>query len=97
MNETPTAVELTAARITALAARLEASPREVLALAASLERDHARQLDGARLDYELARIRASGAAVSAIDILLLGYASFALDDLDRALKLVWSDVEVGSS
>ena len=77
-----------AARLAALAARIDASPRELLALAARLAPSSA-PIDRARIDAELARIRAAGEAADAgVGILLLGFANFAADDIDRALEIV---------
>lgn len=90
----PRAVE--AKRLAALAARLDASPRELLALAARLAPSQ-EPIDRARIDAELARIRAAGEGGGAgVDILLLGFAKFATDDIDRALEIVrrGADVEL---
>jgi DNA-binding IclR family transcriptional regulator len=87
--------EIDATRRAALAARLDASPRELLALAARLA--PRQRIDRADVDAELARIRAAGESADAgVDILLLGFANFAADDIDRALEIVWrgSDVEL---
>ncbi len=91
--------EVDAQRLRALAARLDASPRELLALAARLapSAPHER-IDRARIDAELARIRAAGASADAgVGILLLGFAAFAADDIDRALEIVWRGADVGMS
>jgi len=88
--------DVDAKRLAALAARLDASPRELLALAARLAPSH-EQIDRARTDAELARIRAAGDAVDAsVGVLLLGFAKFAADDIDRALEIAWrgGDVEL---
>jgi hypothetical protein len=80
--------DVDAQRLAALAARLDASPRELLALAARLAPSHDR-IDRARIDAELARIRAAGDGADAgVGILLLGFAKFAADDIDRALEIV---------
>ena len=77
-----------AARLAALAASIDASPRELLALAARLAPSPA-PIDRVRIDAELARIRAAGEAADAgVGILLLGFANFAADDIDRALEIV---------
>lgn len=78
-----------AARIAALAERLGVSPREVLAVAARVAFDEDKTIDAARLAAELARAR-SPEAQAAVELLLLGYPSFAQDDLDHALKVLWS-------
>lgn len=76
-------------RVAALAARLELAPREVLALAARLAAPGT-PLDALRLDAGIAAIRrAPAAAEAAADLALLGYAGYALDDVDHALSLVW--------
>ncbi len=81
-----------ATRIAALAARLELSPRQVLALAARVAASAERPLDARGLATEIGRLRdAREAAAAATDLLLLGHASFALDDIDHALRLVWSE------
>jgi hypothetical protein len=86
--------ELDAKRLAALAARLDASPREVLALAARLAPSH-ELIDRARIDAELARIRAAGEGADAgAGILLLGFAKFAADDIDRALQITWGGADV---
>jgi hypothetical protein len=78
-------------RIEALAGRLELTPRQVLAIAARAVELN-RPLGAIWLGKEIARVRlASEAAEAAADLALLGYASYALDDVDRALALVWSD------
>ncbi len=78
-------------RIAALAARLELTPRQLLALAARAA-DADAPLDAPRLEHEIALVRtAAGEAEAAADLALLGYASYALDDIDHALALVWSD------
>lgn len=80
------------ARLAALAARLAVSPRQLLALAGRIASTPQVALDTARLDEELARVRtAAEAAEAAADLALLGYGAYALDDVDRALALVWSD------
>jgi hypothetical protein len=78
-------------RIAALAARLQLTPRQLLALAARVA-DPDVPLDTLRLDREIAIVRAAAdSAEAAADLALLGYASYALDDIDHALKRVWSD------
>jgi len=84
--------DVDAQRLAALAARLDASPRELLALAARLAPSHER-IDRARIDAELARIRAAGDGAD-VGILLLGFAKFAADDIDRALEIVWRGTDV---
>lgn len=86
--------EVDAKRLAALAARLDASPRELLALAARLAPSQER-IDRARIDAELARIRAAGEGADAgVGILLLGFAKFAADDIDRALEIVRGGADV---
>ena len=83
-----------AERFAALAAKVEASPRELLALAARLAPSDER-IDRARIDAELTRIRSAGdAAETATGMLLLGFAGFAADDIDRALEIVWRGADV---
>ena len=83
-----------AERFAALAAKVEASPRELLALAARLAPSDER-IDRARIDAELTRIRSVGdAAEAGTGILLLGFAGFAADDIDRALEIVWRGADV---
>jgi hypothetical protein len=83
-----------AARFAVLAAKVDATPRELLALAARLAPSDER-IDRARIDAELARIRTAGDAVDAgVGILLLGFAKFAADDIDRALEIVWRGADV---
>jgi hypothetical protein len=85
--------EVDATRLAALAARLDASPRELLALAARLAPRE--RIDRTEIDAELARIRAAGdAADTGVGILLLGFASFAADDVDRALGILWRGADV---
>jgi hypothetical protein len=85
--------ELDGQRLAALASRLDASPRELLALAARLAPRE--RIDRADIDAELARIRAAGeSADAAAGILLLGFARFAADDIDRALEIVLRSADV---
>lgn len=85
--------EIDAARLATLAARLDASPRELLALAARLAPRE--RIERADIDAELARIRAAGdGADAAVGILLLGFARFATDDIDRALEIVLRGADV---
>jgi hypothetical protein len=85
--------EVDAARLAMLAARLDASPREMLALAARLAPRE--RIDRTEIVAELARIRAAGDSADAgVGILLLGFASFAADDVDRALEIVWRGTDV---
>lgn len=80
------------ARLAALAAQLRVTPRQLLALAGRIAQAPQAALDAARLDRELALVRAAGAAAeAAADLALLGYSAYALDDVDRMLGLVWSD------
>lgn len=82
---------LDADRIAALAVRLDLTPRQVLAMAARVAGSD-RPFDPARLDSEVANLRrAARAGEDAADLALLGYASYALDDIDHALALVWPD------
>ena len=82
-----------ATRLAALAARLDASPRELLALAARLASRE--RIDRVDIDAELARIRdATDGADAGVGILLLGFAKFAADDIDRALEIVWRGTDV---
>lgn len=86
----PRAVD--AKRLAALAARLEMSPRELLALAARLAPSDV-PVDRARIDAELARVRAAGEGAG-VDILLLGFAKFAADDIGQALDIVYRSANV---
>ena len=80
-----------AERIAALAARLHVAPRRLLALAGRVAQAPEVPLDAIRLRRELACMHAGAdAADAAADLALLGYAAFALDDIDRALEIVWS-------
>ena len=91
MSESPPR-EIDGTRLAALAARLDASPRELLALAARLA-PSPETIDRARIDAELTRIRAAGDGAG-VDILLLGFAKFAADDIDRALEILWRGADV---
>jgi len=91
VNETP-ALDIDAARIAALAQRLDISPRHLLAVAARIAAVPAEPLDAARLHTELERCRDAGnAADDAAALLLLGYGAHAQGDLSDGLSLVWSD------
>lgn len=80
------------ARLDRLANRLGLSPRQLLALAGRIAAQPEAELDTARLDEEIARVRSAVAtAESAADLALLGYGAYAADDVARALELVWSD------
>lgn len=98
MSET-SGVGIDRRRLAALATSFRASPREMLALAARLTMVKGETpLDRAHIDAELARVRTAGAASStATELLLLGYASYASDDLDRALEMVWAASDIGDS
>lgn len=86
--------EVDATRLAALAARLDASPRELLALAARLAPSH-EHIDPVRIAAQLARIRIAGdSADTGVGILLLGFAKFAADDIDRALEILWRGTDV---
>jgi hypothetical protein len=77
--------------VAALAARLHLSPRELLVLAGQLARAPGEPLDAQHLGDAAARVRAAGGvAADAAALLLLGYGSFAQDDIDTALTLAWS-------
>jgi len=86
-------------RLAMLAATFEASPREMLALAARFATAKGETpVDHAHIDAELARVRAAGTdASAATEMLLLGYAGYASDHLDRALEMVWAASDVGDS
>lgn len=76
--------------LAALAARLHLSPRELLVLAAQLARAPGEPLDAQRLGDAATRVRgAAGVAGDAAALLLLGYGSFAQDDIETALALAW--------
>lgn len=75
----------------ALAARLRLSPRGLLVLAGQLACAPGEPLAGHRLADAAARVRAAAAvADEAAALLLLGYGSFAHDDIDHGLALAWS-------
>jgi sigma54-dependent transcription regulator len=79
------------ARLAALAARLRLAPRELLALAGRIAAVPDLALDAQRLDGEIARLRsAADATGNAAALALLGYQPYALDDLDTALRILWS-------
>ena len=98
MNET-SGIGIDRRRLAKLAMTFQASPRDMLALAARLAAAKGETpLDRGRIDAELALVRAAGAASSAAtELLLLGYASYASDDLDRALEMVWAANDIGDS
>jgi sigma54-dependent transcription regulator len=98
MSET-SGIGIDGRRLALLASSFEASPREMLALAARFATAKGETtIDRARIDAELARVRTAGAAASAAtEILLLGYASYASDDLDRALEMVWAANDLGDA
>jgi sigma54-dependent transcription regulator len=79
------------ARIAALATRLSLTPRELLALAGRVAAQPDAPLDATRLDAEIARLHAAPRETAdAAALALLGYGGFAVDDIDRALALVWT-------
>lgn len=79
------------ARIAALAAQLDVSPRALLVLAGRIAATPEMPLDAMRLNTELARLRAAPKAVgAAAGLALLGYQDYAKDDLDRALQILWA-------
>jgi hypothetical protein len=91
MTETP-AFDITATRIAALAARLDISPRSLLAFAARIAAIPETPLDAARLQAELDRFRNAGAATDeAAALLLLGYGAYVQGHLNNGLSLAWSD------
>lgn len=98
MSET-SGIGIDSRRLATLAVTFEASPRDMLALAARLAAAKGEApVHRARIDAELARVRAAGAASSAAtELLLLGYASYASDDLDRALEMVWAVSDIGDA
>jgi hypothetical protein len=78
------------AAIASLAARLRLSPRELLALAGRIASAPGAAPDPCQLATEIARVRgAQDATPAAAGLLLLGYGSFAQDDIDTALALAW--------
>ncbi len=78
------------AAIASLAARLRLSPRELLVLAARMASSPDVSLDARQIATEAARVRgAKDAAAAAAALLLLGYGSFAQDNIDTALALAW--------
>jgi len=79
------------ARIVALAARLSLTPRELLPLAGRVAAQPDEPLDATRLDAEIARLHAAPRETAdAAALALLGYGGFAVDDIDRAIALVWT-------
>ncbi|HEY0178291.1 MAG TPA: hypothetical protein VGC30_01525 [Dokdonella sp.] len=85
-----------AARLAALARRLGVAPRLLPVLAGRVAADADSALDAARLRAELERLRAAGAAAEgAAALFRLGYAAYAIDDIDRALDAVWTDLRGG--
>jgi hypothetical protein len=86
-------------RLAALARKLDASPREVLALACRLASAKDEIPPGrAHIDAELARVRAAGTVTAAaIEMMLLGYHRYAFDDIDRALRIVWDGSNIGDA
>ncbi|HEY6544386.1 MAG TPA: hypothetical protein VIZ64_05790 [Dokdonella sp.] len=79
-------------RLAALAQRLALTPRQLLVLAARAARSDT-AVDAAALARGIARLRvAQDLADAAGERLLLGYARYALDDIDHGLSLAWSDV-----
>ncbi len=95
----PSGIGIDRRRLAMLARSFRASPREMLALAARLATaKRETPLDRAHIDEELARVRAAGAGASAAtELLLLGYAGYAADDLDRALEMVWAVSDTGEA
>lgn len=91
MSATGPGASVDAARIEALAARLDVTPRALLAVAARIAR-LATPLDESRLSAETARARAAADATdAAANLLLLGHGAYAEGDLADALAMVWSD------
>jgi hypothetical protein len=87
-----------AERIAALAARLRIAPRRLLALAGRVAQSPEVPLDAIRLRRELACVQeGADAADAAADLALLGYAAFALDDIDRGLEIAWSQSPGGEN
>ncbi|MEO6689468.1 MAG: hypothetical protein ABIS07_03085 [Dokdonella sp.] len=87
--------DVDADRCAALATRLGIAPSHLLVLAARVAETPDSAFDAARLELELDRLRNAGDAVdSAAALILLGYGGFGFDDLDHALPLIWSDVQV---
>lgn len=78
-------------RLATLASRLSLTPRELLALAGRVAAQPDAPLDAAHLDAEISRLRAAPRETAdAAALLLLGHGGFAVDDIDRALALVWT-------
>ena len=91
MSATSPGASVDAARIEALAARLDVAPRVLLAVAARIAQSQT-PLDEARLRAEIERARSAGEATdAAASLLLLGHGAFAQGDLSDALAMVWSD------
>lgn len=79
-------------QLAALAQRISLTPRQLLVLAARAARSDP-AIDDAALARDIARLRgAKDLADAAGERLLLGYARYALDDIDHGLSLAWSDV-----
>lgn len=82
-----------AVRVVVLAQRLALTPWQLLVLATRAARSDAVP-DRAWLERERAGVHAAAdAADAAAQRLLLGYAGYALDDIDQGLLLAWSGVE----
>jgi len=92
------APRLDEARVAALASRLSLTPRELLALAGRVAAQPDAPLDAAHLDTEIARLRAAPKETADVAaLLLLGHGGFAVDDIDRALALVWTHANAAGS
>lgn len=87
-----------AARVRALAARLALTPRELLALAGRVATRPDAPLDWPLLEAEIARLRgAPRETADAAALLLLGHGGFAVDDVDRALALIWTHADAAGT
>jgi len=81
-------VNVSAERLARIAAACGAQPRDLLVAAARLARSP--DADAALIDAVIAQARApDGAARAAGALLATPTASFALDDIDHALALIW--------
>lgn len=80
-----------AARVAALAARLRLPPRALFVAVARLSAAKDAPPTGERLRRELGRIAAAPEpAREAVALALLGPGAYALDDVERALRMAWS-------
>jgi hypothetical protein len=83
-------VNFSAERLARIAAACDAQPRDLLVAAARLAHAPGAETDVERIGALIRQARAPGAAARAAGALLATpTASFALDDIDHALALIW--------